>query len=89
MDVSFGLLNQGKKNHESVSSKGTRECLYASAWSGQPRYLSKAEWELVQKTLVSACAADYKFHWSLADWKYSGTTAVLSNSICHVGVWQT
>ncbi|CAJ1411481.1 unnamed protein product [Effrenium voratum] len=37
----------------------------------------KAEWELVQKTLVSACAADYKFHWSLADWKYSGTLLLI------------
>lgn len=32
----------------------------------------QADWEVVQKTLIATFSGDYVFHWSLADWKYSG-----------------
>ena len=35
----------------------------------------EADWDVVQKTLISTCAGGYTFHWSLADWKYSGWEA--------------
>ena len=32
----------------------------------------QADWDVVQKTLIATFAGEYAFHWSLADWKYSG-----------------
>ena len=39
----------------------------------------KADWDLVQRTLVATYAKTYSFHWSLADWKYSGARLPLSS----------
>lgn len=41
----------------------------------------KADWDVVQKTLISTCAGGYTFHWSLADWKYSGTLMMIRRGL--------
>ncbi|CAK9110951.1 DNA-(apurinic or apyrimidinic site) endonuclease (APEX1-like protein) (Apurinic-apyrimidinic endonuclease), partial [Durusdinium trenchii] len=41
----------------------------------------KADWDVVQKTLIATFGAQYAFHWSLADWKYSGTLVMIRRSL--------
>lgn len=51
---------------------------------GEAKYDSaqeKADWDLVQRTLVATFAKMYSFHWSLADWKYAGTLMMIRRSL--------
>lgn len=35
------------------------------------------DWQLVERTLLATFGRDYEIHWSLADWKYSGTAMLI------------
>ncbi|CAK0844045.1 unnamed protein product, partial [Prorocentrum cordatum] len=41
----------------------------------------REEWALVEKTLLGALRQEYAVHWSLADWKYSGTAMLIRRGI--------
>lgn len=42
---------------------------------------NREDWELVERTIIAATKTDYEIHWSLADYRYSGTAVFIRRGL--------